>query len=149
MRSWLPRTTVAAVVEQEGRFLVVEEDIHGRLILNQPAGHLEPGETLIEAAARETFEETGWHIEPVHLIEFSQWTSPNSKNHYLRACFAGRVLSHDPEATLDVGIVRALWLSRDEIAQRADALRSPLVLRHIDQYIKGKRYDLDVFSYCD
>ena len=81
-RTWLPRVTVATVVEDQGKFLMVEEDIYGQKILNQPAGHLEPNETLVEAAVRETLEETGWHVKIDHLIEFSQWTSQNSQKHY-------------------------------------------------------------------
>lgn len=148
-RDWLPRVTVATIVEDDGKFLMVEEDIYGEKILNQPAGHLEPGETLIEAAVRETLEETGWHIEVNHLIEFSQWTSPNSNNHYLRSCFAGNAIKFDPNQELDEGIIRAVWMSRDEVARNMDRLRSPLVLHHIDLHIKGKRIDTDVFSYYD
>jgi 8-oxo-dGTP pyrophosphatase MutT (NUDIX family) len=149
IREWLPRVTVATIVEDNGKFLMVEENIYGEKILNQPAGHLEPGETLIEAAVRETLEETGWHIEVKHLIEFSQWTSPNSNNHYLRSCFAGKIIKFDPNQELDKGIIRAVWMSRDEVAQNIDRLRSPLVLHHIDLHIKGKRTDTEVFSYYD
>ena len=148
-RDWLPRVTVATVIEKEGKFLMVEEDIYGQRVLNQPAGHLEPDETLIEAAVRETLEETGWHIEVDHLIEFSQWTSPNSKNHYLRSCFAGTAVKFDPNQTLDEGILCAVWMSRDEVAANAHRLRSPLVLHHIDHHINGKRTDTQVFSYYD
>lgn len=149
MRDWLPRVTVATVVEKDGKFLMVEEDIYGERILNQPAGHLEPGETLVDAAVRETKEETGWLVRIDHLIEFSQWTSPNSHNHYLRSCFAGTVVHFDPDQTLDEGIICAQWMSRDEVAQNADRLRSPLVLHHIDLHISGKKTSTDVFSYYD
>ena len=149
MRDWLPRVTVATVVEQDGRFLMVEEDIRGEKILNQPAGHLEPGETLIEAAVRETLEETGWDIRVDYLIEFSQWTSQASNNHYLRSCFAGTALQHHPDTVLDAGIIAALWMTRAEVAAAKDRLRSPLVLHHIDHYISGKRNNLDIFSYYD
>ncbi len=148
-RTWLPRVTVATVIEKDGKFLMVEEDIYGEKILNQPAGHLEPNETLIEAAVRETLEETGWHIEIDHVIEFSQWTSPNSQNHYLRSCFAGTAIKFNPNQTLDEGIIRAIWLSRDEVAAQAHRLRSPLVLHHIDHHINGKRTNTDIFSYYD
>jgi len=148
-KRWLPRVTVATVIEDDGKFLMVEEDIYGEKILNQPAGHLEPGETLMEAAVRETLEETGWHIKIEHLIEFSQWTSANSKNHYLRSCFAGKVVSFDPNQQLDDGIIQAIWMSRDEVAENIDRLRSPLVLHHIDHHINGKKTDTDVFSYYD
>ena len=148
-RVWLPRVTVATVIEKAGKFLMVEEDIYGQRVLNQPAGHLEPDETLMEAAVRETLEETGWHIKVDHLIEFSQWTSPNSKNHYLRSCFAGTAVKFNPNQTLDEGIICAVWMSRDEVAANAHRLRSPLVLHHIDHHINGKRTDTQVFSYYD
>ena len=148
MRSWLPRVTVATIVEQDGRFLMVEEDVHGELKLNQPAGHLEPNETLPQAAARETLEETAWQVRINYLVEFSQWTS-ESGNHYLRACFAGTALKLIPDQILDDGILRAVWLTRDEVAARGEQLRSPLVLHHIDHYIKGKKTPLDIFSYYD
>ncbi|WP_154222020.1 NUDIX hydrolase [Marinicella rhabdoformis] len=149
VRDWLPRVTVATIVEDNGKFLMVEEDIYGVKTLNQPAGHLEPNESLAEAAVRETLEETGWHIKVDHLIEFSQWTSENSKNHYLRSCFAGTAIEFDPEQELDDGIIRAIWMTRDEVALEAHRLRSPLVLHHIDLHIKGKSTDLDVFSFYD
>ncbi len=148
-RDWLPRVTVATVIEQSGKFLMVEEDIYGKKILNQPAGHLEHNESLIEAAIRETLEETGWHVQIDHLIEFSQWTSKNSNKHYLRSCFAATALAFDPDQTLDEGIICAKWMTRDEVAQNKERLRSPLVLHHIDHHIKGKRTDIDVFSYYD
>jgi len=124
MREWLPRVTVATVIEDRGKFLMVEEDIYGERILNQPAGHLEPGETLVEAAVRETLEETGWHVQIDHLIEFSQWTSPNSNKHYLRSCFAGTALEFDPKQTLDEGIIRAVWMSREEVASNLKRLKT-------------------------
>ncbi|MCX7553517.1 NUDIX hydrolase [Marinicella sp. S1101] len=148
-RDWLPRVTVATVVEQNGKFLMVEEDIYGEKILNQPAGHLEPNESLIEAAIRETSEETGWLVSIDHLIEFSQWTSNNSKNHYLRACFAATTTEFNPDQTLDEGIICAKWMTREEVAKNSHRLRSPLVLHHIDHYIAGKKTDIDVFSYYD
>lgn len=144
---WLPHVTVATVVENDGKFLMVEENLHGRLVLNQPAGHLNAGETLIEAACRETLEETAWAVRIDHLIEISQWTSPNSGTHFVRACFAGTALAHYPAQQLDDGIVRAVWMSRDEVAANAHRLRSPLVLHHIDHHIKGKRFPLELFSY--
>ncbi len=146
---WLPHVTVATVIEKQGRFLMVEESIHGRLILNQPAGHLNQGETLVDAAVRETLEETGWHVRVDHLIEIAQWTSPNSGTHFVRACFAGSALDQEPGASLDDGIVRALWMRRDEVEQNAQRLRSPLVLQHIDHYISGKRFSLEAFGYYD
>ncbi len=148
-KNWFPHVTVATIVEKDGRFLMVEENLHGKKLLNQPAGHLDEGETLVQAAVRETREESAWKVEISHLIEFSQWTSPNSNTHFLRACFAGKAVKHYPQQKLDDGIIRALWMSRSEVAENAHRLRSPLVLDHIDHYIAGKRYDLDFFSYYD
>lgn len=146
---WMPHVTVATIIEKDGKFLMVEEDLHGQKILNQPAGHLDEGETLIEAAIREAMEESAWQIEISYLIEFAQWTSPNSNTHFLRACFAGKAIQHFPDQELDDGIIRSLWMTRDEVAKNAHRLRSPLVLNHIDHYIAGKRFDLNFFSYYD
>jgi len=148
MRTWLPRVTVATIVERDGRFLMVEEDVHGETTINQPAGHLEAGETLPQAAIRETLEETAWQVKVDYLVEFSQWTS-DSGNHYLRACFAGTAIKLIPEQILDKGIIKAVWLTREEVAARHQQLRSPLVLHHIDHYINGKQTPLNIFSYYD
>ncbi|MCF6289073.1 MAG: NUDIX hydrolase [Proteobacteria bacterium] len=147
--NWIPHVTVATIVEKNNKFLMVEEDLHGKKLLNQPAGHLDKNETLVQAAIRETQEESGWQIEINYLIEFAQWTSPNSDTHFLRACFAGTAIKHFPQQKLDDGIIRALWMSRDEVVKNRHRLRSPLVLEHIDHYIAGKKYDLDFFSYYD
>jgi ADP-ribose pyrophosphatase YjhB (NUDIX family) len=147
--NWIPHVTVATIVEKNGKFLMVEEDLHNKKLLNQPAGHLDKGETLVQAAIRETREESAWKVEIKHLIEFSQWTSPNSDTHFLRACFAGKPIEHFPQQKLDDGIIRALWMTRDEVKQNIHRLRSPLVLHHIDHYIAGKKFDLNFFSYYD
>lgn len=144
---WVPHVTVATIVEKDGKFLMVEEDLHGKKLLNQPAGHLDEGETLVQAAVRETREESAWEVEINHLIEFAQWTSPNSNTHFLRACFAGTAIRHYPDQQLDEGIIRALWMTREEVQNNFHRLRSPLVLNHIDHYISGKKFDLDFFSY--
>ncbi len=149
MNDWLPHITVATIIEKDNKFLLVEEDLHGKKILNQPAGHLDEGETLIEAAIRETLEESGYQVEIHHMVEMAQWTSPNSHTHFLRTCFAGSVVEYFPEQELDDGIIRALWMTRNEVAQNQHRLRSPLVLNHIDHYIAGKKFDLDFFSYYD
>lgn len=148
-KDWIPHVTVATIVEKDNKFLMVEEDLHDKKLLNQPAGHLDEGETLIQAAIRETLEESAWKVKISHMIEFAQWTSPNSDTHFLRACFAGIALEHFPDQKLDDGIIRALWMSRNEVAQNIHRLRSPLVLHHIDHYIAGKKFDLDFFSYYD
>jgi 8-oxo-dGTP pyrophosphatase MutT (NUDIX family) len=140
---WRPRVTVATVVPRDGRFLLVEESVHGKRVINQPAGHLEPGESLQQAAIRETLEETGWHIELDCLIGVQQWTSTASGSQFVRFTFAARPLRHDPLLTLDEGIIGTLWLGREQIQALAERLRSPLVLDSIDQWIDGRRLPLD------
>ena len=105
---WRPDVTVATIVARDGRFLVVEENVRGELLLNQPAGHLEPNESLLTAARRETLEETGWSVELEHLVGVYQWRS-ESGDHFLRFTFAARALHHDAQQPLDDGIVRAVW----------------------------------------
>ena len=142
-----PRVTVASVIEQDGRFLVVEErPENGGLVINQPAGHLEGGETLPEAAARETFEETGWRFTPEFLVGVYLWAHPNGQISYLRVCFGGSVHGHEPDSPLDEGIERAVWLSRDELQAQSERLRSPLVLGVIDDYLAGERYPLSLLK---
>lgn len=142
-----PRLTVAAIVERDGRFLVVEErSAEGGLVLNQPAGHVEHGETLVEAVVRETFEETGWHFNPEFLVGVYLWKHPDGQNSYLRVSFAGSVGEHEPDSPLDEGIERALWLSREELEGRRQRLRSPMVLGNIEDYLAGERYPLAVLK---
>lgn len=143
---WRPDVTVATIVPREGRFLLVEEVSDGRLVLNQPAGHLEPMESLTHAAVRETFEETGWHVVPTGLVGIYQWHRPESDFHVLRVAFVADALGHEESHRLDAGIVRALWLTREEIAAQAARLRSPMVLANIDDFLAGRRYPLDVLN---
>jgi 8-oxo-dGTP pyrophosphatase MutT (NUDIX family) len=143
VRVWRPRVTVATVVPQDSRFLLVEESVHGRIVINQPAGHLEPDESLHAAALRETLEETGWDVELDCLLGIQQWTSTQSGSQFVRFTFGARALRHDPARALDTGILRALWLSRDEIAAAGERLRSPLVLHSVDDWIGGRRLPLD------
>lgn len=139
---WCPHVTVAAVVADGDRFLMVEEEIRGELRYNQPAGHLEPDESLVQAAMRETLEETGWDVEPQHLIGVHQWWSPTHGEHIVRFGFAARAVRHHPDHPLDAGIRRALWLSRADIAALDGRLRSPLVLLSIDDWLAGQRLPL-------
>ena len=143
---WRPDVTVATIVQNDGRFLLVEEVVRGELVLNQPAGHLEPDESLLDAARRETLEETGWDVELTALVGVYQWTNDDSNRHFLRFTFAARPIRHDPRRSLDDGIVRALWLSRAEIAAEHARLRSPMVLRGVDDWLAGKRLPLDALS---
>lgn len=144
-----PEITVAALAESEGRFLLVEERIDGRLVLNQPAGHLERGETLLEAVVREAREETAWKFTPEWLLGVYLWRQPRTGRHYKRFAFTGTVTDHRPQQKLDTGIVRARWLTGDEIRARAASLRSPLVLRCLEDYLAGRRAALEPIASCD
>ncbi|HVY06926.1 MAG TPA: NUDIX hydrolase [Burkholderiales bacterium] len=141
---WKPEVTVAAVVEQDGRFLLVEENTERGLLFNQPAGHLEEGESLVEAAARETLEETAWEFMPEHLIGIYRWRVSGTGVTYVRFAFAGRLGKHHADRKLDEGIVRAAWLTPEEIRAGRDRHRSPLVVRCMDDYFLGKRAPLDL-----
>lgn len=143
---WKPRVTVAAVVEQNGRFLVVEEMTSNGLAFNQPAGHLEEGEGLTEAVIRETREETGWQFRPESVIGVHLWKRPQKGDTFLRVSFKGMVSDHDPTQSLDEGIVGTHWMSRDELAVQSGQLRSPLVLQSIDSYLAGERYPLSLLK---
>ncbi|MEO7385787.1 MAG: NUDIX hydrolase [Gammaproteobacteria bacterium] len=141
-----PELTVAAVVEQNGRFLMVEERVAGRLVLNQPAGHVEPGETLADAVIREALEETAWTFVPEATIGIYLLGRDDGRNPFLRVTFAGRCVSHDNKRALDAGIERALWLSRTELVARSSQLRSPMVMRAVDDFERGVRYPVDLFQ---
>ncbi len=155
--TWYPHKTVAVVIEQEveqvagqtrsghtgadtqsRRFLMVEEHSDGRVVFNQPAGHLEPGETLAAAAVRETLEETAWHVELTGFVGLYQHTSPDTGKCYIRSCFSAKALRHDSHRALDRDIIQAHWLTLDEIRQRSAQLRSPAVLRVIEDYLGGQ-----------
>ena len=144
-----PDVTVAAVAENAGRFLVVEERINRRLVFNQPAGHVERGETLLEAVVRETREETAWRFEPRALIGVYLWRKPTSGRRVLRFAFAGAVSDRDPAQRLDRGIVRTHWFNRAELEQRQAQLRSPLVLRCVNDYLAGEQSALETVGLLD
>jgi 8-oxo-dGTP pyrophosphatase MutT (NUDIX family) len=140
---WAPHVTVATVVVRDGCLLLVEEDIEGRRVLNQPAGHLEPGESLAAAAVRETLEESGWHVALTAFIGCYQWTAPDGTP-FLRFAFAGEALTHDAARPLDAGIVRALWLTPAELQADPGRLRSPLVAEVVADYLAGQRHPLSL-----
>ncbi|MEW7982957.1 MAG: NUDIX hydrolase [gamma proteobacterium symbiont of Phacoides pectinatus] len=145
--TWFPHTTVAAVVERDGRFLMVEErDQRGAIVFNQPAGHLKEHETLLQAIAREVREETAWGFLASTLIGVYQWQVPPDGATYQRFCFAGACHDHRPDQPLDEGIPAARWMSRAELAGRSAQLRSPIVLACIDDYLAGHRYPLDLLK---
>ncbi len=143
---WTPRATVAAIVERDGRFLMVEEIAHGETVFNQPAGHLDPNETLQQAVVRETAEETAWEFNPQYITGIYQWRHPQKDITFMRTAFYGTVKNHRPEQTLDEGIIRSLWMSRDELLAQKEKLRSPMVIQCIDDYLAGKNYPLDLIK---
>jgi 8-oxo-dGTP pyrophosphatase MutT (NUDIX family) len=145
MSIWKPSVTVAAVIEGDGRFLFVEENIDGRRVLNQPAGHLDPGETLIGACAREVMEETAHRFEPRALVGIYRWHFAPKDVTFLRFCFCGSVLGTE-NRPLDKEIVRLLWLGPEELRERASEHRSPLVQQCVDDFLAGRRFPLDVLS---
>lgn len=143
---WKPAVTVAAVVERDGRFLLVEEQTDAGVRFNQPAGHLEPDESIVEGVVRETLEETACTIRPEALLGIYRWHSPVNDTVYLRFAFAGRLMAHHPERALDKEIIRVHWLSLDEVRTLRPRHRSPLVLRCIEDYLAGRRYPLDLIA---
>ena len=146
-RFWQPDVTVATVVVADGRLLCVEERVNGQLVLNQPAGHLEPDESLLEAALRETREETGWDVRLTAFLGAYQWKAPETNRHYLRFAFAAEPERHDPSRTLDEGIVQALWLTPDELLAARDRHRSPMVWKVVADHLAGHRSPLSVLQH--
>jgi 8-oxo-dGTP pyrophosphatase MutT (NUDIX family) len=144
---WKPNVTVAAVVERAGHFLLVEEHTTRGRLFNQPAGHLNPGESLTEAVARETLEETAYVFKPTTLLGVYQYRHPGDKVTYLRFAFTGEITGHEASRALDEGIIHAVWLAPDEIRRDATRHRSPLVMRCIDDYLAGRRYPLAVLHH--
>ncbi|MDR2165326.1 MAG: NUDIX hydrolase [Zoogloeaceae bacterium] len=148
-RAWKPNVTVAAVVCRDGKFLLVEEEIGGDFRFNQPAGHLEQGESLVEAVVRECREETGYDFEPRALLGIYQWPRPTGGVTYLRFAFTGELVGHDPERPLDTGILRACWLTIEEMRASVARHRSPLILRCVEDYRAGRRLPLDAIVHYD
>jgi 8-oxo-dGTP pyrophosphatase MutT (NUDIX family) len=146
-RFWQPDVTVATVVVHDGRLLLVEETVGGRLVLNQPAGHLEPDESLIDAALRETLEETGWDVRLTAFVGAYQWKAPETDRHYLRFAFAAEPVTHDPTRPLDEGITRTLWLTPGELQAQSERHRSPLVWRVAADFLAGRRQPLDLVQH--
>lgn len=140
---FFPHVTVAAIAEREGRFLMVRERIDNLIRYNQPAGHLEAGESLVEAVIRETLEETAWHYQPEAVIGLYRWVAPTNIT-FLRVAFSGTVTQHMPSRALDNGIEAAEWLMPSAIERLDQQLRSPLVLQCIADYQAGYRFPLSV-----
>jgi 8-oxo-dGTP pyrophosphatase MutT (NUDIX family) len=142
---WKPSVTVAAVIERDGRFLFVEERSQGRLVLNQPAGHLDPGESLAAACAREAMEETAHRFEPDGLVGVYRWHFAPEDLTFLRFCFRGRLLGTE-DRPLDKEIVRLHWLTPQELRARRADHRSPLVQKCVDDFLAGRNFPLEVLS---
>ena len=145
--NWKPHVTVAAVIERDGQFLLVEEETDDGIRFNQPAGHLECGEALTEAVIREVLEETAYHFVPKTLIGVYNWRNEAKDITYLRFAFAGEIVGHEAGRSLDQGIIAARWLSLDEIRALQNRHRSPLIMRCIEDWQAGKRYPLDLITH--
>ncbi len=143
---WKPHVTVAAIIERDQRFLLVEEETAHGLQFNQPAGHFEENEDLIAAVKREVMEETAWQFEPEAIVSIQLWRRNPQSTTFLRILFTGSCHSHDPMQPLDAGIVATHWLTRDQIAAQAHRLRSPLVLLGVDEYMQGQRHPLSLLK---
>ncbi|GLK89674.1 NUDIX hydrolase [Pseudomonas turukhanskensis] len=137
-----PHVTVATIVEEQGRFLLVEETADGRAVFNQPAGHLEADESLMQAAIRETLEETGWDVELTAVTGIYLYTAPSNGVTYQRVCFAAKALQQRDNYQLDDGIIGPQWLTREELVAQPERWRSELVVRCIDDYLGGERFPL-------
>ena len=146
-RIWKPNVTVAAVVERAGRFLLVEEETEDGVRINQPAGHLDEGESLVEACAREALEETAWHFRPTSLVGVYQWPRPRRDITYLRFAFAGELGEEEIGRRLDDGILRAIWLTAAEVEASQARHRSPLIWQCVQDWLAGRRYPLDLIRH--
>lgn len=147
MDIWKPNVTVAALMERDGKFLLVEEETAEGVRFNQPAGHLDEGESLVAACAREAMEETAYHFAPSELVGIYQWPRPQGDITYLRFAFAGKVGAHETARQLDTGILRAVWMTPEEIAACAERHRSPLVLQCVQDYLAGRRFPLELIRH--
>lgn len=144
---WKPAVTVAAVMARDGRLCLVEEEIDGRLVYNQPAGHWEPGETLAAACAREALEETAWRFRPTHLLGVYRWEYRDAHGTFLRFAFVGDAEGEESGRRLDREIRQVLWLTPAEIEGLAARHRSPLVMACVRDFVAGRRYPLEVIQH--
>lgn len=140
---FLPHVTVATIIEEHGRFLMVEEIKNNCHVLNQPAGHLEKNETLLEAAVRETLEETAWDVELTGVIGIYLFTAANGIS-YQRICFSAKTIQHHADRKLDDGITGTLWLTKEELLSRKTQWRHPIILTCINDYLAGHNYPLSI-----
>jgi len=141
---WKPHTTVAAVIEHEDQFLMVTERIDNALVINQPAGHLNENESLLQAVIREVQEETAWQFQPAGIVGIYRWQHPNKNKTYIRTTFFGSVSNHNSQQPLDHPIVKADWLTRQQL--ELQNLRSPMVMRCIDDYSSGNQFPLEMLG---
>jgi ADP-ribose pyrophosphatase YjhB (NUDIX family) len=146
---WKPNVTVAGVIERDGKFLLVEENTPQGQVFNQPAGHWEPDETLVQRVSREVLEETAYHFTPQYLLGIYRWPSDNSDSIYLRFAFTGIITGHEADRALDSGIIRAVWMTPDDIRSTTARHRSPLILCCVEDYLAGKRYPLDLITHYE
>jgi len=146
---WKPNVTVAAVIERDGKFLQIEEETSQGVRFNQPAGHLESNESIQAAVIRETLEESAYHFLPKHLIGIYRWHSTESDTTYLRFAFSGELTGHEPNRSLDDGILQVVWMNPDELQSTQARHRSPLVLQCVKDYLSGKRYPLELLTHYD
>jgi 8-oxo-dGTP pyrophosphatase MutT (NUDIX family) len=144
---WKPNVTVAALIERDGRFLLVEEETPEGIRFNQPAGHLDEGESLMEACAREALEETAWRFRPNSLVGVYMWPRPQGDITYLRFAFAGTLGEEQAGRSLDTGILRTVWLTPQEIEASKERHRSPLVWQCVQDYLAGRRYPLEILRH--
>lgn len=144
---WMPHATVAAIVEENGKFLLVEETTERGNRFNQPAGHLEDNETLIEAVIRETLEETAYTFSPSALLGVYHWKHEHNDTTYLRFAYIGKVSNYQPDLTLDEGIIRTVWMTVDEIREKSMLMRSPQVLVCIEDYLSGQSFPLSAITH--
>lgn len=141
-----PSVTVAAVIERDGRFLMVEEEYEGARVFNQPAGHLDPGEGLVTACTREVLEETAHRFTPESLVGIYRWYYAPRDVTFIRFTFAGRLDGVEQDRPLDKEIVATHWFTRAELVANTARHRTPLVMSCIDDYLCGKRFPLDLFA---
>lgn len=146
---WKPNVTVAALIERDGRYLLVEEQTDDGIRLNQPAGHLDENESLVEACARETLEESAFQFEPTALVGVYQWKRPQGDITYLRFAFAGTLGAFDPARKLDEGILRTVWLTPEEIQASQERHRSPLIWQCVADHLSGQRYPLALIKHYE
>lgn len=144
--TWAPHVTVAVIIERGRKFLMVYEEADGKKVYNQPAGHLDPNETLQQAAIRETLEETGWTAKLTGVVGVDLYKAPSNGVTYLRTTFIAEPISLDIDRQLDTGIIEAVWLTYEEILARQEQLRSPMTLKILEDYLTGKSFPLSIIG---